>query len=379
MRNYIRSITDMEKLYYSPVGAKYIAKADAPVLTTTTGVYNAIYGAQVWAQLNQEANVFGVLPKTPWTRSGWRVITARAATSGGGVAENGTLPDTLKPTFQEISTKPKTVAHTFDVSEVQQFLAEESEDDAIGGMEMMRSLMGIHHKEMMNVMLMTNVTTVASNNLESVDRVASSYAEVTNCGDVDANDADIYGLDRDAAASWADAYVDENANVDRDLTDEMIRTGLRTVKQQGGNTTVIVTGYDTYAKIQGLYEPSVRYMPIGEATAKVGVNGIQTEAGLGFGVNVATLYGIPLILSKDTVKDTISRIYFLDTSDPEGFGKPRLGIDVAKPTQYFEAGMYASNKDPFGIDRLGTEGMYRTMAELKCRFFKAQGKIRDLK
>ena len=58
-------------------------------------------------------------------------------------------------------------------------------------------------------------------------------------------------------------------------------------------------------------------------------------------------------------------------------GLPRLGIDIAKPTQYFEAGM--NSGDPFGIDKLANEGMYRTMGELKCRFFKAQGKIRDLK
>ena len=96
----IRTIQDMERMFYSNVGAEYITKTDAPVITSTTGVYNAVYGAMVWAALNQEANAFGILPKYPWVRSGWRVITARAGSTGdGGIVEDGTIPDTIKPDF----------------------------------------------------------------------------------------------------------------------------------------------------------------------------------------------------------------------------------------------------------------------------------------
>jgi len=375
-RDYVKTIEDLENLYYGK-GAEYIAKADAPVLSTTTGVYNAVYGAQVWAQLNQEANAFGILPKYPWTRSGWRVITARSSASViGGVAENATLPETTKPSFLEVSTKPKTVVHTFDVSEVQEFLATESDDDAIGDMAFMRQYKGIEHKEYINKMLLMDVDTLAGDNFESIDRVCSAYSEV-NAGLCGANDADIYGIDRDAAASWADAYVSHNSGTDRSLTDEIIRTAMYNVRTNGGNTTVLLTGEDTYSVIQGLYDPQVRYSVLGEATVKIGVNGIDTKDGINVGIHVASLYGVPIITSKDVAKDTISRIYLLDTSDPEGFGIPRLGFKVAKPTQYFEAGI--SMGDPFSINRLGNEGMYRTMGELICTFFKAQGKIRDLK
>ncbi len=30
-------------------------------------------GAYAWAQLNLEANPFGILPKHPWDKSGWRL------------------------------------------------------------------------------------------------------------------------------------------------------------------------------------------------------------------------------------------------------------------------------------------------------------------
>ena len=376
----INTIAELENLYYSKLGAQIIKK-DAPVLSTTTGVYNAVYGAEVWSQLNREANAFGLLPKTVWGRSGWRVLTARPAASGGGVGENGALPATIKPTWQELTAKPKTVAHTFDVSEVQEFLASQSDDDAVGSMAQMRAIMGIHHKEMMNVMLLTDVDTLAGNNLESIDRICSSKSEEDNCG-ITAGDSDIYGLDRsDAANSWADAQVDHNSNVDRVLTDELIRDMLMTdLPSAGANTTVGLTGHDTMSALTGLYDTQVRYnrnSALGESDAQLTINGVKTEKGIGVGIRVTTLYGIPIFTSKNVVQDTLSRIYFLDSSNPEGFSKPRLGIDVAKPTQYFEAGMNMGT--PFAIDRLGNEGMFRTMAEIKCRFLAAQGKIRDLK
>lgn len=375
----IKTIEDMEKLYYSEQGSQIVAKSDAPVISSTTGVYNAVFGAKVWNQLNTEANVFAVLPKYPQRRSGWRVETARPATSGGGVSENGTLPDTIKPTWKEVSTKPKSIAHTFDVSEVQEFLAN-SEDDAIGAMAQMRARMAEHHKEMLNVMLLTDVDTLASDNMESLDRVVSSYSEVSDSTiGLDAGDSDIYSIDRDASSSWADAYVDHNSGTDRSLTDSILRTLINTTHERGANPNgqVFITGYDTMTAIEGLYESQVRYNPMGETMVELGVNGVKTPKGADFGMKVRSIYGIPVILSKDVAKDTISRIYLLDISDPEGYGEPRLGLRIAKPTQYFEAGM--NTGDPFGIDRLGTEGMYRTMGELICTNFRVQGKVRDLK
>ena len=260
MANKIRTIQDLEKLYYDPQYSDFITKIDAPVLSSTTGVYNAVYGAKVWAQFNQEANVWSALPKTPWTQSGWRVMTARAGSSAdGGVAENGAIPDSIKPTFAEISCKPKTVAHSFNVSEVQDFLAK-SGDDAIGDMDYLRGIMAVKHVEAINQQLLVDVDTLAGYGFESLDRVCSSYSEVSDATiALDAGDSDIYGLNRDAAATYADAYVDHNSGTDRFLTDTLITTAINTIKQQGGNTQVIITGYDSYTKIQALYSAQVRY------------------------------------------------------------------------------------------------------------------------
>lgn len=391
----IQTVEDMERLYYTPEGqpflrpddlqSPFIQKVDEPVLTTTTGVYNAIYGVQAWVQLNMEANTFGILPKLPWTRSGWRAITARAGTSGGGgVAEGGALPESVKPTFAELSTKPKTVARVFENSEVQEFLATSRADDAAAAMADLRTYFGVQVKEDINVQLNTDSGTLAGNNLESVDRVCGSYDEVNECTDgagssYDTDDVDIYSQDRDTEDLWSDAYVNDNNGTDRSLTDSVLQSLVQNTLTNGANPDgqTFQSGYDTWSVINQLYDAQVRYNIVGVQNVQVGVNGIQTLAGKDVGLNVSTLYNKPFIVSKNTNKDTISRIYLLDTSNPEGFDYPRLFIKVAKPTQYFEAGI--NQGTPFAVDKFTTKGMYRFMGELICTFFKAQGKARDLK
>ena len=65
VRDYIRNIKDMERYYYgagNAMGYSYsgseLLKADAPMLSTTAGTYQAIYGRKVWPQPNQETNAY---------------------------------------------------------------------------------------------------------------------------------------------------------------------------------------------------------------------------------------------------------------------------------------------------------------------------------
>jgi len=373
----LRTIGQLLEQYYGP---QMITKVNAPVLTSTTGVFNAVYGAQAFSQLNNEANVFGLLPKRPWEKSGWRVITADAgSTATGGVAENATIPDTIKPTFAEIQTNPKQIAHTFDVSYIHEGLVQKG-DDALGDMEYLRGYFAILHAKRINEMLCKDANTLAGDNFESIDRVTGSYASLITNLSYTAGDEDIYGIDR-SANSWADAVSDDNSGVDRYLIDELIRDNLATVKNNGGRTNLIITGNDTLFKIFGLYENQVRYRGVLERNglAQIGVNGVQTEEGMEAGIRVALVYGIPLFSSQAVTKDTISRIYLLDTTDNDETGVPRLFIALLYPTLYFESGMSANNPDPFAINRFGTQGVYYTGGELICTFFKAQASIRDLK
>lgn len=384
---YLKTIEDMEKLYYSAAGQLFLnnedllapmnlAKTDAPVVTTTTGVYQAVFGAKAWFQLNNEVNAWGMLPKFVHRHSGHRVITARADTLGSiGRAEAAALPDSVKPTYATFTAKPKTVAQVFEVSEVQEYLAG-VEDDATGTLADLRAHFASEVAEHINAMLLGDAGTTAGNNMESMDRVVSANSEVAL---VDANDLDIFGLDRDAAAAWHDAYVNHNSGTDRVLTDTLVRTLIQNTINNGANPAgqSFLTGHDTAAAIDGLYSTQVRYA-LGQMRVSASVNGVKARGeGDNAGMSVSSLYGRPIIVSKSVVQDTISRLYLLDTSDPEGGGLPRLGVSVAKPMQYFESGINSGT--PFGVSKFADKGLYRFMGELFCRHFKAQGKIRDLK
>ena len=387
-RDYVRTITDMERYYYgagNAMGYSYsgseLLKADSPMLSTTAGTYQAIYGRKVWSQLNQEFNAFSILPKKPWDRSGWRVITAKPSeTAGGGVAENATLPETQRPTFQHIAAKPKTIAHTFDMSETAIFLADK--DDGLGDIRsVLKEEMGKHHAEMINKMLTTDSDTLAGNNLESLDRITGNdggasggltsmetgnSAGTDHCG---ANDLDIYSIDR-SANSWSNAEVscgsDRAAGNRRTLSLDHLDEMFQKLWIRGGNPKVMLTGYDTLMRLQQLLQSQQRFMEEKRVTPTY--NGVKGVPGIEAGFIVATYNGVPIIPSKDIEADGISRIYYLDTD--------YMHFSTAIPTQYFESGIETG--DPFAINRLGQEGLYRTMGEVWTTFFGAQGSIRDL-
>ena len=365
-RNYVRTVTDMERYYYgagNSMGYTYtgseLLKADSPMLSTTAGTYQAIYGRKVWSQLNQEFNAFSILPKKPWERSGWRVITEKPNSGAvhGGIAENGTLPDTVKPTFQHVAAKPKTIAHSFDVSEVAVFLADK--DDGLGDMRsVLKEEMGKHHAEHINKMLTTDKATVAGNDFESLDRITTGASSGTN--------EDIYSIDR-SAESWSLAEHNENSGTDRVLSLDHLDDLFQKIWTRGGNPKVILTGYDTLMRLQQLLQSQQRFMEEKRVTPTY--NGVKGVPGIEAGFIVATYNGVPIIPSKDVQPDTLSRMYFLDTD--------YVYFSTAIPTQYFESGIETG--DPFAINRLGQEGMYRTMGELWTTFFGGHGSIRDLK
>jgi len=384
-RDYIRTVTDLERYYYgagTAMGYSYsgseLLKADAPLLSTTAGTYQAIYGRKVWSQLNQEFNAFSILPKKPWDRSGWRVVTDKASfTVGGGVAENATLPETTKPTFLHVAAKPKTVAHSFDMSEVAIFLSDK--DDGLGDIrQVLKEEMGKHHAEHVNRMLTTDVDTVAGNDFESLDRITASAGTMDVSGTVPASahadaaaDLDIYSIDR-SANTWSDAETvlpgttsnvrGANVNLSLDHLDDMFQL----IWTRGGNPKVILTGYDTLMRTQQLLQSQQRFME--EKRVVPSYNGVKGVPGIEAGFIVATYNGVPIIPTKDMATDGISRLYYLDTD--------YMHFSTAIPTQYFESGIETG--DPFGINRLGQEGLYRTMGEIWTTFFGGQGSIRDL-
>ena len=361
MTRHLVTIEDYVKKYF---GSPYTIQKDAPVLSSTSYVHNIVYGQKLWEQIVTEANVFGLLQKRPWDHSGYRVITTAGKSSGIGVTEGSGIPATLKPTFLEIDVECKEQATAFDMSKRMLNLA--GKDDVILWADLQEH-MANEFANSMNADLCGNVTTVAGNNVESIDRVCSSYAEVTNCGDVNAGDSDLYGVDRDADQTWNNAYVSHLSNVDRTFAtsqvDDLITNCRPFWKNPAGvENKVFVTGYDTHARWSRLLQTQLRY---DTKQVKYTVNGIETVGDNDGGFEVSAYKGIPIVCSNNIVQDTLSRIYLLDLD--------HVFMGVLEPTMYLES------EDAQAIDKFVREGVFYSQMELVATKFRCHGKVRDLK
>ena len=413
----ITTIDELEALYYG-YNRNLLRKADVTINTSTGGVFNAIFGAYAWAQLNLEANAFGVLPKYPWDKSGWRTITAKAdcithgcasnacVTVFGGTTEGGPIANALLPTIEELEIRPKTAQIPFAASEVMEWLSTHSKDDIWGGLGSLRLFMAVQHKELLNRMLLADVEAVAiancpavyvgTDDFETLDRIVSSCAEEAAIGGAGSRQYNPWAgtngtqVSRCASTNY-DATVDTASATgtigccNGILTDDLLRTHLRKIRIAAGkDPNVFLGSHEVYSEVQGLYMPSVRIPnPYGEALVQIDVNGIQTFKGTGVGIHVDSIYGVPFIPTKDApseVSDTVEvgRLIALDTSDAEGYGYPRIGIQIAIPTEYYEA-TRRSPGYPFINAAFVEKGLFRTMGETVCRHFKSQGKIRDIR
>tara|TARA_R100001163_G_C5068502_1_gene208995 strand:- start:23107 stop:23865 length:759 start_codon:yes stop_codon:yes gene_type:complete len=251
------------------------------------------------------------------------------------------------------------------MSETAIFLADK--DDGLGDIRsVMKEEMGKHHAEMVNKMLLTDASTVAGNNFESLDRITVGNNQMVSGTHYDAGDEDIYSIDR-SANTWA--FAEDNADgssANRNLSLDQLDTLFQNIWERGGNPKVILTGYDTLMRLQQLLQSQQRFMEEKRVTPTY--NGVKGVPGIEAGFIVATYNGVPIIPSKDVPKDGISRMYFLDTD--------YVYFSTAIPTQYYESGIETG--DPFAINRLGQEGLYRTMGEVWTTFFGAHGSVRDL-
>lgn len=430
---YINTIADLEAQSYGLNMAGYAgndllkaAGALSGLHTTHDGaqtaptghlasLYNQVYGQKVWSMLNRECNALSVISKRPYTSSGWRVLSERPAggsnaalsigTSGaigaattsadliGGVSENQSIGSgalqAIAPSYSQLYLSPKTVAHQFEFSEIAIEMAKI--DDGIGDLRaQMREDMGKHHAEMQNKMLVMPLEfygePTALADLE--DNYTSLYKVITSTAEIDQADTDnlyseaqgtminnIYGTDRtsasflDATVDYGDGYVAADV---RSLTLARLNNLIRDLRIEGGSPKVILTGYDTIQALADLLQAQERFMDRKEIVPTV--NGVRGVKGQEVGFRVSTYYDIPLIPVKDMASTThssvtgIADLMFLDTD--------HLWLSVMKPTQYLEDGI--TNGNPFGVGRLGNTGLYRTIGEVGCSFFKGQGKITNL-
>lgn len=384
-RNFIETIDDYERAYGSPWGrlafgnwglqryGSRLTKADAPLLSSTSGAVQRIVGPQLWANVNTERSLFAALRKKEWTETGIRVITAYPSTKIRGVAEaTSPVGETVLPSFSQYFPTIKIMETPFDQSLISKFHGQIAE--AVSW-EAFRDFMGVNHGKGINLTLNGTSATVAGDNFESIDRVAAANAEIGVQTGVGANDLDIHGLDRDAGASFADAQVLQNANTDRDLSLRLLNTLRRVTINGSGDYNPAnyfwYTGLDTYQTWTELLQPMQRFDETASSFSPH--NGVQLgTAGTKETTFMLAKYdSAPIILSQDAPKtsDTLSRVFSVH--------KDHTWYQVVQPTVYRQVGI--STGQELLTSTYTDEGLFYTVGELVSNFFGANGKLMDLK
>jgi len=364
------SFEDYVNAYYGGtlgISKRYgISKADDPYETTDpAGAFNVMYGASVFNQLNTKSEVFKLIKKEGWERSGWRVLTARGTTTAG-VAEGAAFPETDKMDMTEISATIKEIVTPFEVTTKAELLSEA--DDGIKGLaSFLRKEQAEAHAFYIDQQLLGTGDVVAGNDFESLDRIAMSDAAANATFSARA-DIDIYTTIDRSAASWADATVSHNSGTDRALTLAMLDTIIEGALDNGVNYSdlIILTGYDTYNNLKQLLQSGTQTMfraPLGD-TPGANLNGVAGEGGVDFDTRVGAYDGIPIFLSQHVVADTTSRLFLLDMGN--------LALRIAAPTTF------VSNDNLSITQKMSKEHAFITSGELIAYKFNTHGSIRDL-
>lgn len=337
----------------------------AELTTADTGAWAHIYSLGIFRNYATSEQTFGVLPKKPWKVDGYRAVTAASITSGVGIAEAQSLGTAVEPTYVEVSPSPKEWEVVSDFSKRLQIY--NTIADAIS-VDENREQIAADFFTSLNQDLVQDNDTLASNNIESIDRVCGSYAEITACGQT-AGDLDIYSLDRDAAATWTDANVLQNGTTDRDFSVSLLNQLRQNQEPYWGKTglkeKVYVTGFDTWTRLSEIEAAKQRF---GTETVNITVDGgISTMPGQAGGLKVATWDTMPMIRDNLIKKDTISRMYLLDTSN--------LGIAIGIPIEWNQVD---GKGEGAAIVGHRTRGWWYGAGELYCTNFPSQGKLREL-
>ena len=451
--NQIRTIKDLERATYGSLGTNDILKAtgatsgihaDHANLATSGDVnlYNLIYGQKVWSMLNREINAMAMLPKKPWSSSGWRVLVERAiggdadlwSTTGGsgtgagnrleteigGVNENqvfssgtpdgsydatssGALLSPVAPVYETLFVSPKTIAHQFEISELAAAMAKI--DDGIGDiMAAYREEVGVTHAEAMNRMLLVPSNALYAsaapldgwdNNLMGLHRIVSSDGEVTSLVQANSSATNItgatsganrepletlYGKDRSTIGAWMDSYVDFGDYL-------LVASG------GAGRRTLTLN----------MLNSALRELQVRGASPKVILTGYDTIQALGELLQAQERYmgRTEILPTHNGVKGVKGRevgfkvatyhdIPIIPCKEMSSTGEGTDGLSdiFILDTDHLHFATLKPTEyfeggidsgDPFGVGKLGNRGLYRTIGEVVCTFVKGQGKITNIK
>lgn len=373
------TIVDFVKSYYDEVyGPSFervmavddILRKDDPAISSDTGMGTAVCTAGIFYQLVYVTPVASVLPKMPMTGEKLKIITTDETTSAGQ-AEAANLIDSDVPVFAEITLPEKEVVSRWQITDKAD-RKKKYRPDAVGSAELAEYFRK-RHPRVIESHFLQDSETLAGDNFESLDRLISSYNEITGdgytAGDSDPWTEAISGINRDGATSTVyDSQVLEYDSTPEALTLTKIETLIEQTRAYGADPErqLFVVGEDAYRRWKALVAPGQRFGEwVGEKSM---VNGVQSAAGAAGGVTLRSWDGIPIVLvpsgSMPKEADEASRIFLLDLDN--------VGFWMSLPTTMYNSDNRIAN------DFLGVDNVVVTAGELVCTKFSSQGKIRDI-
>ncbi len=365
--------------------------------TDSTAAFNVMYGAKVFSELNQESDIFKLLPKQPWTSSGWRRQASggrSASASNLGMAEAAAFPTADHVDIETAEATMKEIVSPYTISTKAQVLGKT--DDGLGDVEsFLREQSALDHAYYIDEMLVAQSHQKGTLlNFESLDRVCGANAELAFTGGGSSiyveNDLDIYGLNRDSDGS-NDAYVlqgdtSSNRGDVRFLTLSLVDTLIRNAIENGAKyeNLIFLTGYDTLEYWKGLIMDSNTgtagngmWRMMTEGATPKNMSGVLSQPGMNLDTRVGYYDSIPIFASQHlpiasaangsllSGETGATNIYLLDME--------HLHFRVAVPTTH------VASEDLGVTGKLARDYAFITGGELVCTKFSTQGKIRDLK
>jgi hypothetical protein len=278
------------------------------------------------------------------------------------VAQSSDRPDTVEPTYLEVSVLPKEIAVTTELSDVLVILGET--DDAV--------TFSVNKEQVeSNVMnswdadILQDGNTLAGNNFESIDRITAS-STVATTQSWTSGDEDLHGIDR-STYTWFNAQAYEGStSTDRYLTRSHLDTLLYAALPYFSNpsersSAFWLTGYTTMPSWESL-EEAKQFLTTGYSS--LDVNGVKTQPGLEAGVSLMRYKGIPIIQDYNVYADTLERIYLLNSE--------YVKMVMGRPLEFL------TSDNPFNVG-FNKMGLWHAIGELWCVKPAATGSIRDLK
>lgn len=402
------TFTSMENMY------KYYYKDfNKSILTTGTANYlNTIFGGQAAINQNTETDAYAMYPKIPFDKSGFRFIpslpqyTQTANVSKyGAVGETANFPEALTPPMQKVARRPKIHTQVIGNTAIAQWLATASKDDSIGEMNSLRLWMGSAFRVNMNNNIVrpfeedidntknADYSDIAFQNIETQDRIISSKAENdavkakhNNHTGYDNPWGDV-NISRDTSTIFDAHVVSATGNAIDSGNEPLERSTFRKfqsviAKRGGGVPSCYLTNWDVSEQIQGIYEDQTTQV-LGEKYVEFDVGGVRGARGMQGGVQVASIYRSPIIISQHVRgyagdSGEVGRLYAMDFKGLENEGRPRMAMTVAVPPQYGELGQAQGVTGMLALGQIGSKGAYITIQESICVRSVSQGKIRDI-